>query len=95
MKNTIAVTVGLKFRFHDFEPGQLIHCDGKAYMKTTDGKYPAICLEDGSMVHWQAAGAMEWGLYNLGSTIRLTIAQKPKVRVRNVYQRVKRVTAAL
>ena len=90
MRNSIAVAIGLRFRFNDFDPGTILKCADKTYMKMDMPKYPLVDLETGQVVHWEAVQKMEFGLFTVGSRITFTIAQKPKLRARNKYVRVKR-----
>jgi hypothetical protein len=80
MKNTIAVTVGLRYRFQDFEIGTILECKGSFYIKTT-GKYPLVDL------------TTEFSLLNMGSRLTITIFNKQRLRLRNKYKRVKRSVA--
>lgn len=94
MRNSIAVTIGLRFRFDDFETGTVLTSGDELYMKTSMPKYPLVNLANGEVVHWEAVRKMEFGLLNVGSRLTITIAQKPKLRVRNKYTRVKRPVIA-
>jgi hypothetical protein len=90
MRNSIAVTVGLKYRFEDFPPGTILTSGDETYIKISLPKYPLVNLANGEIVHWETARKMEFGLLNVGSRLTVTITQKPKLRVRNKYIRIKR-----
>ena len=92
MKNTIAVTVGLRYRFQDFEIGTILACKGSFYIKTT-GKYPLVDLTTGVSLHYALVEKMEFSLLNMGSRLTITIVNKQRLRLRNKYKRVKRSVA--
>ena len=94
MKNTIAVTVGLRYRFQDFDIGTILECKGSFYIKTT-GKYPLVNLATGESLHYALVEKMEFALLNMGSRLTITIVNKQRLRLRNKYKRVKRPVATI
>ena len=93
MKNTIAVTIGLRYRFHDFEQGTVLECQGRYYIKTNLSKYPLVDLATGELVHYALVDKMDFSLLNMGARLTLTIVNKQKLRLHNKYKRIKRPAA--
>ena len=92
MKNTVAVAIGLRYRFHDFEAGTILQNEADFYIKTT-GKYPLVNLATGESLHYALVDKMEFALLNMGSRLTITIVNKQRLRLRNKYKRVKRPVA--
>jgi hypothetical protein len=92
MKNTVAVAIGLRYRFHDFEVGTILQNEDDFYIKTT-GKYPLINLATGESLHYALVEKMEFALLNMGSRLTITIVNKQRLRLRNKYKLVKRPAA--
>ena len=92
MKNTVAVAIGLRYRFHDFEVGTILQNEADFYIKTT-GKYPLVDLTTGVSLHYALVEKMEFSLLNMGSRLTITIFNKQRLRLRNKYKRVKRPVA--
>jgi len=92
MKNTVAVAIGLRYRFHDFEVGTILQNEDDFYIKTT-GKYPLVNLATGESLHYVLVEKMELALLNMGSRLTITIVNKQRLRLRNKYKRVKRPVA--
>ena len=89
MKNTIAVAIGLRYRFQDFETGTILKSGEDYYIKTT-GKYPLVDLATGESLHYALVEKMEFSLLNMGARLTITIVNKQRLRLRNKYKRVKR-----
>ena len=94
MKNTVAVAIGLRYRFHDFEVGTILQNEADFYIKTT-GKYPLVNLATGESLHYALVEKMEFSLLNMGSRLTITIVNKQRLRLRNKYKRVKRPVATI
>ena len=92
MKNTVAVAIGLRYRFHDLEVGTILQNEADFYIKTT-GKYPLVNLATGESLHYALVEKMEFALLNMGSRLTITIVNKQRLRLRNKYKRVKRPVA--
>ena len=71
MKNTVAVAIGLRYRFHDFEVGTILQNEDDFYIKTT-GKYPLVNLATGESLHYALVEKMEFALLNMGSRLTIT-----------------------
>lgn len=89
MKNTVAVTIGLRYRFRDFECGQVLKSGDGVYMEI-EGKHPLVDLATGKLVHYALIEDMHFELPAFGSTVNIGSTFKPHIRIHNVYKRVPR-----
>jgi hypothetical protein len=89
-KNTIAVTVDLKYRFEDFEIGTVLKSGDDYFMKVSNPKYPLVDLAKGHSIHWGAVNNMKFELLNVGTRLTIIISGKQRMRVHNAYKRVNR-----